>query len=135
MERQPLKIRPHHGMCLSFFCGLGYSGEFVDNMIRVRNQLVENPAGYIVLWHGTDSICAACPENRNGTCRSAEKTARYDEACLRYCGLAFGDVLSWQRFHECVQEKILAFPSVRREICAGCAWEPICGWQEPGAAK
>lgn len=37
------KIRAHHGMCLSFFQGKGYSGDFVENMARMKAILAENP--------------------------------------------------------------------------------------------
>ncbi len=30
------KIRAHHGVCLYFFQGKGYSGEFVENMSRMK---------------------------------------------------------------------------------------------------
>ena len=33
-------IRAHHGMCLYFFQGKGYSGEFVENMAKMREILV-----------------------------------------------------------------------------------------------
>ena len=31
-ERQTYPIRPHHGMCLAFFIGNGYSNEFTAHM-------------------------------------------------------------------------------------------------------
>ena len=37
------KIRAHHGMCLSFFQGKGYSGDFVENMSRMKAILEKNP--------------------------------------------------------------------------------------------
>ena len=44
------KIRAHHGMCLSFFQGKGYSGDFVENMVRMKAILAENPE--IILMDG-----------------------------------------------------------------------------------
>ena len=37
------KIRPHHGMCFSFFQGKGYSGAFTENMAAMKERLEENP--------------------------------------------------------------------------------------------
>ena len=36
-------LRTHHGMCLYFFQGKGYSGEFVENMRAMKAILEENP--------------------------------------------------------------------------------------------
>ena len=36
------KIRAHHGMCLPFFRGEGYSGAFVENMTRMKKILEVN---------------------------------------------------------------------------------------------
>ena len=53
------RIRAHHGMCLAFFQGKGYSGAFVENMANMKAILEENPD--ILLLDGPDDICAACP--------------------------------------------------------------------------
>ena len=36
-------IRAHHGMCLTFFQGKGYSGDFVENMGAMKKILEQNP--------------------------------------------------------------------------------------------
>ena len=33
--KEPLKLRAHHGMCLAFFEGKGYSSAFTENMGKV----------------------------------------------------------------------------------------------------
>lgn len=48
------KIRAHHGMCLPFFRGEGYSGAFVENMTRMKKILEENP-----------EICLGCGQRRH----------------------------------------------------------------------
>ena len=62
----------HHGMCLPFFRGEGYSGAFVENMTRMKKILEENPE--ICLVAGSDDICAACPNRLTESC--AEKACR-----------------------------------------------------------
>ena len=119
------KIRAHHGMCLSFFQGKGYSGEFVENMSRMKAILAENPE--IILMDGPDDICAACSNRLTETC--AEKASRYDREVLRRCGLSVGDTLPYGDFSKKVTEAILR-PGMRAEICGDCQWSGLCRWEE-----
>ena len=119
------KIRAHHGMCLSFFQGKGYSGDFVENMVRMKAILAENPE--IILMEGPDDICAACPNRLTETC--AEKASRYDREVLRRCGLSAGERLPYREFSRKVIETILR-RGVRAEICGDCQWSSLCRWEE-----
>ena len=119
------RIRAHHGMCLYFFRGRGYSGEFVENMGKMKALLEENPQ--IRLMDGYDDICAACPNKLTETC--AEKASRYDREVLRRCGLSAGDTMPYLDFSEKVVEAILR-PGVREEICGDCQWSSLCNWEE-----
>ena len=119
------KIRAHHGVCLYFFQGKGYSGDFVENMVRMKAILAENPE--IILMDGPDDICAACPNRLTETC--AEKASRYDREVLRRCGLSVGERLPYREFSRKVIETILR-PGVRAEICGDCQWSSLCRWEE-----
>ena len=119
------KIRAHHGMCLSFFQGKGYSGEFVENMSRMKAILEKNPE--ISLMNSPDDICAACPNRLTENC--AEKASRYDREVLRRCGLSVGERLPYREFSRKVIETILR-PGVRAEICGDCQWSSLCRWEE-----
>ena len=119
------KIRAHHGVCLYFFQGKGYSGDFVENMVRMKAILAENPE--IILMDGPDDICAACPNRLTETC--AEKASRYDREVLRRCGLSVGERLPYREFSRKVIESILR-PGVRAEICGDCQWSSLCRWEE-----
>ena len=118
-------IRAHHGMCLYFFRGKGYSGEFVENMGKMKELLEQNPE--IHLMDSPDDICAACPNKLTETC--AEKASRYDREVLRRCGLSVGDTLSYGAFSKKVMETILR-PGDRREICGDCQWSSLCRQEE-----
>ena len=118
-------LRAHHGMCLYFFQGRGYSGQFVENMGKMKAVLEENPT--IRLMDSPDDICAACPSKVTEPC--AEKASRYDLEVLRRCGLSVGDTLSYEDFSEKVVETILR-PGVRRSICGDCQWSSLCHWEE-----
>ena len=38
MKQEGLKIRAHHGMCLHFFEGKGYSNEFTAHMQKIYEE-------------------------------------------------------------------------------------------------
>ena len=118
-------IRAHHGMCLYFFQGKGYSGKFVENMSRMKAILEDNPE--IRLMDSPDDICAACPNRETETC--AEKASRYDREVLWHCGLSVGDALPYRDFSEKVIETILRLGK-RAEICGDCQWSGLCRWEE-----
>ena len=118
-------LRAHHGMCLYFFRGKGYSGQFVENMGKMKAVLEENPT--IRLMDSPDDICAACPNKATEPC--AEKASRYDLEVLRRCGLSVGDTLSYEDFSKKVVETILR-PGVRGAICGDCQWSSLCHWEE-----
>ncbi len=76
---QPYKLRPHHGLCSSFFCGHGYSADFTEHMTKTLLHFQQhNPQ--ILLTVGADCICAACPHCCHDCCSSAEQVERYDRA-------------------------------------------------------
>ena len=118
-------IRAHHGMCLTFFQGKGYSGDFVENMGAMKKILEQNPL--IRLVEGYDDVCAACPNKLAETC--AEKASRYDREVLRRCGLSAGDTLPYREFSQKVIETILR-PGLRGSICGDCQWSGLCRWKE-----
>ena len=79
------RIRPHHGMCLYFFEGKGYSEGFTKHMAEVKEWLLgKNGPASLQLVGATDEICSACPHNKGGSCESAEKVDRYDAGVLKY---------------------------------------------------
>ena len=77
---------------------------------------------------GTDAMCAACPNNLDGVCRTADKVAGYDRAVLDLCGLEDGEVLAFGRFTALVQARVLA-PGLRPGVCGDCQWDDICSIQ------
>lgn len=117
------KIRAHHGMCLAFFKGKGYSSEFTKHMGEMKSLLTENPRVRIIAQ--TDDICSACPNNEKGSCTSAGKVEDYDRQVLLRCDLEEGTELNWLDFEELVNTKILA-AGKRKEICGNCQWDSVC---------
>lgn len=124
----PVPLRPHHGLCACFFQGKGYSEAFAANMARVLCLLRKNPAQEIRLSCGADLLCAACPHCVSGVCETAEKTERYDRACLKACGLQDGGILPWEKYSQLILKNIL-LPGRRETVCGDCGWNEIC--QQP----
>lgn len=117
------QIRAHHGMCLAFFEGKGYSNDFTVNMGKMKQLLSENPK--VCILAETDDICSCCPNNEEGICLSEEKVRDYDGQVLGLCGLKSGVKLLWEDFEKLVETNILK-PGKRKDICGGCQWNSIC---------
>lgn len=122
MEYQ-YKIRPHHGMCIAFFEGKGYSNEFTAHMSEMIHKLENNPT--ICISTQTDAICLKCPNNIQGVCETENKVAEYDRQVLKRCGLSDGMIIPYADFKKAVYEHIL-IPGRREEICGNCQWSEIC---------
>ena len=122
-----IPLRPHHGMCLAYFKGEGYSDGFSAHMQEMLD--IFQKGAKIQLHADTDEICSACPNNQDGICEARDKVAEYDSAVLERCGLKAGQVLDFAAFTKTVQEKILATDK-RREICGNCQWNSICEEQK-----
>lgn len=117
-------LRPHHGLCLGFFRGKGYSGEFVINMARMKEVL--EAGAEVRLTNRADCICRGCPNQTwEGGCVTAEKVAFYDAEVLRRCGLEPGQELSYRELMALVRERILE-PGSREAVCGDCQWTQLC---------
>lgn len=123
MREELQRLRAHHGMCLAFFRGQGYSGEFTCHMGQVLDSLRRNPP--VLLLDGADDICVCCPKLRGGVCETAEKVRSYDRQVLELCGLRAGDILPWEDFAALVRENILQ-PGRREAVCGDCQWNGLC---------
>ena len=122
---QPVLLRPHHGMCLAYFKGEGYSDGFSAHMKEVLDNLQNGDGMDVQLHVGTDEICSACPNNKDGQCTDSALVEKYDNAVLEACGLADGELLDFDDFTAKVQKVLLA-SGQRTEICGGCKWNDIC---------
>lgn len=124
MWAEPRLLRPHHGLCMAFFQGNGYSQGFTAALADRLREL-EGSGEMVRLTVGADMVCAPCPHNRNGVCDTAEKVAAYDRAVLALCGLEEETVLPFSDFARLVQRRIIA-SGQRRAVCGGCQWEALC---------
>lgn len=122
-EQKVIRLRPHHGMCLAFFEGKGYSEEFSIHMGQMLKILEKGSPVRLVL--SDDDICKACPNLKNHNCITEEWVARYDQAVLELCGLCENKVMDSAVFFSRVEERILENEK-RKEICGDCEWNYIC---------
>lgn len=125
--RKPVKLRAHHGMCLAFFEGKGYSSGFTANMEKVKNSLRDDIP--VELCMEKDVICSACPNLEKGVCATAEKVKKYDTMVLSACGLSEGSQISWQEFSQAAGKNIIR-AGRRKDICGDCSWTEICTKKE-----
>ncbi len=117
-------LRPHHGLCLAYFEGKGYSDAFTENMQRMLETLTKAEVR-IRLVTETDEICAACPHNEQGVCTEDKRVRGFDQRVLQFCGLSSGQILLFHDFTSKVQNNILSADRLS-QVCAGCQWEDIC---------
>ena len=127
MEEYKYKLRAHHGMCLAFFKGKGYSDEFTGHMLEVKNSLESNP--YVCVTSSTDIICSKCPNNKCGECITEQQVNGYDVEVLKRCNLSDGDIILFSEFEKLVYDNILILGK-REEICGNCKWNELCYFNE-----
>lgn len=118
-------VRAHHGLCVTFFEGKGYSDAFNANMAEKKMMLEEKDL-IVTITDSADEICKACPHNNGGVCSSIGKVAGYDSAVLELCGIKNGTEIHWSGFVKLVSEKIINVKKLS-EVCGDCQWYSICG--------
>lgn len=62
MEKKRIPVRPHHGMCLAYFIGKGYSEGFSAHMEKMLHILEQDVSIQLVV--SLDEICSACPNHQ-----------------------------------------------------------------------
>lgn len=123
MEKNIYKLRAHHGLCLCFFKGQGYSSKFVKNMENIKCELEENPL--VCITNQTDVICNNCPNNIDEKCETEEQVFEYDRQVLEKCHISEGEIIPYLDFQRLIQRNILLLGK-RKEICENCEWDSLC---------
>lgn len=121
------RLRPHHGLCIAFFEGKGYSSSFVRHMEEVIGELEKNPQ--IQLMAQEDTICSCCPNKGRDGCSTSEKVLAYDSRVLALCGLETGEYIFWETFQEKIRKHIIKAGNMQ-QVCGDCGWAEICHSRE-----
>lgn len=123
IPESPLPLRAHHGMCLAFFEGKGYSDGFTAHMRDILHSLKGDTP--VRICCESDIICRACPNLKNGVCASESIVNLYDARVVELCCLRPGQFMTWESFSSLVASCILR-PGLRHTICGSCQWNEIC---------
>ena len=132
-----MMLRAHHLICLLGFRGLGYSPEFLQDMIKIVFKLLSCPETLIEVISEPDDICTPCPFLKDGGCheegpQSEEIIKKRDRAVMMRLGLVSGDKVTWSA----VEQRIRSSISRRdlEQICQDCQWLPL-GYCEAGLER
>lgn len=120
---EQINLRPHHGLCIEFFEGKGYSDEFTVHMAGLIDSLTDDTLIHLI--SGEDAVCSKCPNNLGTACRTPDKVNRYDAGVLTLTGLTSGSTLTYAEFRRAVREKILDAGNFS-SVCGDCQWADIC---------
>lgn len=125
IPQKSLCLRPHHGLCIRYFSGKGYSEEFVENMMSVISSLQEDTNVTLIMTG--DDICKACPNGGGTQCNTEDKIKKYDKAVLDILGryLPEGETLTYGVFQKLIEEHIIKAGEFDR-ICGDCSWGDLC---------
>ncbi len=123
MDKGTLRLRAHHGLCIRYFTGHGYSEDFVRNMYSVIERL--NAGCDVRIVSGPDDLCAHCPNLADGLCTSQDKVLDYDSKSLSACSLSEGMTVSWKKWQSLIDEKIME-AGLFDKICGDCQWKDLC---------
>ena len=121
----PLRLRPHHLLCIQKFAGHGYDENFTRYMASLVEALQAEPETPVILVAGADDLCARCPHQASGVCDAREKVDAIDGAVLSLCGFSCGERAAWSELSRAARERVLAAPAFAR-VCADCEWFGLC---------
>ena len=118
------KLRAHHGMCLHYFQGKGYSSSFTENMSSVLTYLNENDP-LVTVIADCDNICSKCPNLIFGKCITSRKVSKYDNNTLKSLDIESGTTMKYSEYSKLIEDKIIN-SGIRGKICSDCRWNDLC---------
>lgn len=116
-------LRPHHGLCIRFFEGKGYSEEFIKHMTQIISRLEENTE--ICITTGCDSVCSMCPNYDGTRCDSEERVMAFDKRVMEFAKIFDKQRLTYKELQRKIEDGIFA-PGRFEQVCGDCAWGEIC---------
>ena len=117
-----IQFRPHHFLCSFCFKGKGYSPKFLDNYLKIIEQLGDDEVPIEIVGK-SDSICAPCPHNLGTSCTTEAKITALDQAHAAALDIHIGDTITWKTAKVKIKNKISL--DVFHQICTGCEWKAL----------
>lgn len=117
------KLRPHHGLCIHFFEGKGYSDSFISNMNTIIGDLKDTTS--ISITMDMDVICDYCPNNNDQVCRTQEKVLGFDKKVAELCHLKVGQCITYLEFKKTIIQHVI-LDNKMKTVCKECEWAAIC---------
>lgn len=112
------RLRGHHLLCLLGYRGVGYSLEYVANMIRLHQTLRTAPETEVLLVAGPDDLCEKFPKFQTYHCEDANIYER-DAAILEKLNLQVGQIFPWTELQQRIGETIVS--SDVANLCTTCS--------------
>ena len=120
-----MSLRPHHALCLLGFIPKNYSESYIEIMQRTIAELNAEPQKEIVITAELDTICGACPHNARGVCLKAENVQDITAGILRYGGISYGEIMTWETLRRKIVGGIIANDKFD-ETCGTCSYYEQC---------
>jgi len=125
MDKPIIRLRPHHALCLRHYVGKGYDESFIANMDEIHRRLSSGEREMVQIIMHRDSLCGACPHEKDAACEEEDRVQRLDKAVASACSLRSGLWISWQELCEIIDRHLLDTPAWQ-ELCADCQWYSLC---------
>jgi hypothetical protein len=100
---------------------MGYSPKFVENYTQIVEALQQDEELPIEVVPFGDTICGACPHQREEICGQEAKIHSLDTRHSDALGIAVGDVLTWREAKERLKDKMTL--ETFHQACEGCQWK------------
>ena len=128
-DKNAVRLRGHHLLCLLTYKGLGYSPEFVAGMTATAARLVAGATAEIV--EGPDDICEPlCRAEEHPHCHEATVPERDRRALSLVSDLLGRSLNSGDRlaFDEELRARLRSAyrDGAFETACALCEWQPLC---------
>ena len=125
MEKAIIRLRPHHALCLRNYVGKGYNDTFIENMDALHERLSSGEREMVQIILHRDSMCRACPREKDAACEKEDWVQQLDRAIAKKCGLRSGLWISWQELCDIMDEHVFE-TDIWEKLCAGCEWYDLC---------
>ncbi len=122
----PIRIRPHHLLCIQGFQGYGYTQDFVLHMGRVISFLKSNLFYNLQIVVESDELCSQCPYDVDGRCikGSMDEIYKIDRLVIEKANLDLNHIYTVSEAFSTVNKNLNHDHIV--SICSGCSWQNKC---------